>query len=92
MPHACHPVQVDQSALNFALPTLSTLPQPFPGYAFMAASPLSMRIAVMQTCPVFKDVNASIAKADAMLASELAGSLDLLVLPEMAFSGAQAKQ
>ena len=46
----------------------------------------------LQFCPVFKDIGASMAKADALLDSiedrdEDGTGLDLIVLPEMAFSG-----
>ncbi|ORY92734.1 carbon-nitrogen hydrolase [Leucosporidium creatinivorum] len=50
-------------------------------------SPPTLRIACAQLSPVFKDVQASIARADELIASSRSGEIDLLVLPEMAFTG-----
>ncbi|GAA5981655.1 hypothetical protein JCM10908_004551 [Rhodotorula pacifica] len=46
-----------------------------------------LRIASVQLSPCFKDREASKARADALIASLEPGTLDLLVLPEMAFTG-----
>ncbi|GAA5960396.1 hypothetical protein JCM21900_003539 [Sporobolomyces salmonicolor] len=47
----------------------------------------TLRVACVQLDPVFKDPTASREKADRLIASLEVGTLDLLVLPEMAFSG-----
>ena len=46
-----------------------------------------MRIACLQLYPVHKDPIASALRADELLSSVQSGSLDLLILPEMAFTG-----
>ncbi|KAL8277419.1 hypothetical protein RQP46_010141 [Phenoliferia psychrophenolica] len=49
----------------------------------------TLRVACVQLSPVFKDVSASIVRADQLLATSSISKdeIDLLVLPEMAFSG-----
>ncbi|SCV74034.1 BQ2448_6466 [Microbotryum intermedium] len=49
--------------------------------------PRYLRVGCLQLSPVFKDVEASIALADAHLSALPKGQLDLLVLPEMALTG-----
>ncbi|KAJ3070235.1 Carbon-nitrogen hydrolase [Podochytrium sp. JEL0797] len=46
-----------------------------------------MKIALLQFAPVIGQVEANIAQADALLSYSHAGDFDVLVLPEMAFSG-----
>ena len=48
-----------------------------------------LRVACLQYAPVFQDRAASMAKADAMLEQISSGSaaFDLIILPEMAFTG-----
>lgn len=46
-----------------------------------------MRIGCLQFAPVKGDVNNNLSRADAVLLKENAENLDLLVLPELAFSG-----
>lgn len=48
-----------------------------------------MKIACLQFAPVLGDVDNNLTRADAVLAKAnlQAGDLDLLVLPELAFSG-----
>ncbi|GAA6027350.1 hypothetical protein JCM8097_002617 [Rhodosporidiobolus ruineniae] len=47
----------------------------------------SLRVACVQFTPCFKDVEGSIRKADGLISGVQPGSLDLLVRPEMAFTG-----
>jgi hypothetical protein len=49
-----------------------------------------MRIAILQFAPQVGDVNNNLNRADAVLSKANPKDLDLLVLPEMAFSGEQA--
>ncbi|GAA5857540.1 hypothetical protein JCM8547_009329 [Rhodosporidiobolus lusitaniae] len=46
-----------------------------------------LRVFCVQFCPTFKDVPASIQRAEELIAPLEPGQLDLLVLPEMAFTG-----
>lgn len=48
---------------------------------------VAMRIGCLQFAPVKGDVNNNLSRADAVLLKENAENLDLLVLPELAFSG-----
>ncbi|GAA6002469.1 hypothetical protein JCM10207_001137 [Rhodosporidiobolus poonsookiae] len=50
-------------------------------------SPPSLRFACLQFSPVLKDPAASMEKADRLLERLQPGSLDVLMLPEMAFTG-----
>ncbi|BGP16052.1 hypothetical protein JCM10213_006812 [Rhodosporidiobolus nylandii] len=49
--------------------------------------PRFLRVACAQLSPVFKDVDASIARADELIERLEPGRLDVLVLPEMALTG-----
>lgn len=46
-----------------------------------------MRIGCLQFAPVKGDVNNNLSRADAVLLKESPEDLDLLVLPELAFTG-----
>ena len=46
-----------------------------------------MRVACLQLSPVHGDITASQARADALLSTLAPGTVDLLLLPELAFSG-----
>ncbi|GAA5901517.1 hypothetical protein JCM6882_006302 [Rhodosporidiobolus microsporus] len=46
-----------------------------------------LRVACAQFCPTFKDPSASIKRADELTSRLQPGEVDLLVLPEMAFTG-----
>ncbi|KAK4047718.1 hypothetical protein OIV83_005226 [Microbotryomycetes sp. JL201] len=50
-------------------------------------TPRQVQVACLQLSPVFKDVRASQRRADAYVDQLRAGSLDMLVLPELAFTG-----
>ena len=55
--------------------------------SYARTTPLTMRIACLQFAPQVGDIDNNLNRADAVLSKANPDDLDLLVLPELAFSG-----